>query len=68
MRGSEQLTKEIRDAAVTYERVTKLWPNGGFTLACGHKGQETKRNPVHWYQVRYCQECTEAKLRVTGEI
>jgi hypothetical protein len=68
MRGSEALTKEIRDAAVTYERVYAMLPDGYFVLACGHKAQETKRNPAHWYQVRYCQACTEAKLRQTGEI
>ena len=67
MRGSEQLTKEIRDASVTYERVVKNFPSE-YLLSCGHYGTGTERNPAYLGQVRYCQQCTEANLRVTGEI
>lgn len=67
MRASEALTKEIRDVAVTYERVVKHFPSE-YLLSCGHYGKETERNPAHLGQVRYCQACTEAKLRETGEI
>lgn len=68
MRGSEALTKEIRDAAVTYQRVTSLLTRDWYLLECGHTAQESERNPAHVGQARYCCECTEAKLRKTGDI
>jgi hypothetical protein len=68
MRGSEQLTHEIRDAAVTYERVASLLIRDWYLLECGHTVQESERNPAHVGQARYCRECTEAKLRKTNEI
>ena len=61
MRGSEALTKEIRVAAATYNRVANRWPSE-YLLSCGHYGTETEANPAFLGQVRYCDICTQTKL------
>lgn len=61
-RTSDILTKEIRDAAVTYRRVSALFPDGVYLLECLHVGQDNEHNPSHLDQMRYCPLCTEAKL------
>ena len=72
MKGSEMLTKEIRDTAVTYERVIVTVcgdqrPRIDYVLACEHTGTDNSRNPAYVGQMRYCPQCTDEKLKLTGD-
>lgn len=69
---SVDLSRHIRSCAVTYKRVVeieRLSDEHLITLECGHemKYEFNRPNTPHIDQVRYCHECTEGKLRVTGD-
>jgi len=71
-RGSDMLTREIRDRSATYERVIVTVcgdqrPRIYYVLDCEHTGTDNERNPAYVGQMRYCPQCTGEKLRVTGD-
>lgn len=68
LRGSERLTKEIRDAAVTYQPVIAVRGDGTSILDCGHVAEASTRNPAELGQMRFCKGCTDAKLAKTGDL
>ena len=67
-KGSIQLTHDIRQAAVTYSKVTAVHLDDGVvSLECGCLAKNSTRNPAYVGQMRYCDECTQVKLRKTGD-
>lgn len=69
IRGSQHLTNEIRDAAVTYCKATRTWQVQELYFAALECGGITssRRNHYEVGGVYYCNKCTQEKLNRTGD-
>lgn len=71
MKASEGLTRDIRQQAVTYSEVISGYSVSLVhyaNLKCGHVTIGSKINQPKIGQMAYCSDCTDMKLRASGDI